>query len=142
MHNVSLQSSKQLSETLKRGWRCADSTAMNGATKKRSIHMESTSGASTNPTVWIQIVILAAQVIAGLTIALLSYFKIYRHRAIYSIKRMSIRAPSFEPSYPESETQREIEGINRQLVSGKYTILQMVARTEYDIDVYMGQVKR
>jgi len=91
-----------------------------------------------NAVTWIQIGILAIHV----GVAVIAYFKVYRHRVIYSIKRIGFRAPSFEPSYSESETQKEIEGINRQLVSGKYTILQMVARTEYDIDVYMGQVKR
>ena len=90
----------------------------------------------------IQVAILAAQVGVAVIFGLIAYFKIYRHRVIYSIKRIGFRAPSFEPSYPESETQREIEGINSQLASGKYTILQMVARTEYDIDVYIGQVKR
>ena len=95
-----------------------------------------------NAVTWIQVSILAAQVVVAVIFGLIAYFKIYRHREIYSIKRIGLRAPSFQPSYPESETQREIEGINRQLASGKYTILQMVARTEYDIDVYVGQVKR
>ena len=95
-----------------------------------------------NAVTWIQIAILVIQVGVAVIFGLIAYFKIYQHRVIYSIKRIGLRAPSFEPSYPESETQKEIEGINRQLASGKYTILQMVARTEYDIDVYMGQVKR
>lgn len=95
-----------------------------------------------NVVTWIQIAILVIQVAVAIIFGLIAYFKIYRHRVVYSIRRIGLRAPSFEPSYPESATQEEIEGINKQLASGKYTILQMVARTEYDIDVYMGQVKR
>lgn len=91
---------------------------------------------------WIQIIILAAQVILGIIIGLVSYFKIHRHRVIYNIKRCSFHPPSFEPSYPESETQKAIDLINEDLVTGKYTILQMIALTEYDVEVYLGQIKK
>ena len=97
---------------------------------------------TSNYTMWIQIFILVAQVIVAVVFGLIGYFKLYRHRVIYGIKRHSFHPPSFEPSYPESATERELGEINKELVSGKYTILQMVARTEYDIEVYLGQVKK
>lgn len=97
---------------------------------------------TSNYTIWVQISLLAAQVVVVVLFGLIAYFKIYRHRIIYGIKRYSFHPPTFEPRYPESETEKQLGEINKELVSGKYTILQMVARTEYDIEVYLGQVKK
>lgn len=92
----------------------------------------------TGNTIWIQIAILIIQVV----IAIISYFKIYRHRVVYGIKRYSFHPPTFEPPYSAVETEKEISQVNEELVSGKYTILQMVARTECDIEVYLGQLRK
>ena len=91
--------------------------------------------------IYIQIGLLIVSLIAA-GLAILSYLRIHRHRVIYSIKRYGLRLPSFEPSYPESETEKKIREIDKELVSGRYTIIQIVPRNEYEVEVYLGQVKQ
>lgn len=91
-------------------------------------------------TIYIQIGLLVASSIAA-TLAILSYLRIHRHRVIYSIKRYSLRLPSFEP-HNTGDSEEKLEEINKDLVSCKYTILQMVALSEYYVDVYLGRVKK
>lgn len=91
---------------------------------------------------WIGVGILTAQVIAAIAFGFISYFTIYRHRVIYNMKRYTLHPPSFEPHRPISVIEGELVEMNKELKSGKYAIQHMIALSEYDIDVYLVQIKR
>ena len=89
------------------------------------------------------IVISVLLVIIQIIIAWLTYQNVHRHRIIHEIKRYDYHTPSSSPPFLYSNSQSEdyFAQINNELKTGKFTILQMVARNEYDIDVYLGRIK-
>lgn len=79
--------------------------------------------------------ILAAQI----AIAVISYFKVYRHRVIYSLSTAVLRMPDGTAS---DTNALDTEHINKKLGSGKYTVLQVVERTvDHDMEIILGQIK-
>jgi hypothetical protein len=87
----------------------------------------------------IQLTILANIVILIVngTIALLGYFKIYRHRVIYSIDTEVLRMPTGALGDKHIST----EGINKRLRTGEYTVLQVVERRDRELEIILGQIK-
>jgi len=86
---------------------------------------------------WISVGILIIQII----VALVSYLTVYRHRAIYGLKTAVLRMPH----------GTEIDGyvgllntdhIDRELIGGKYTVLQMVERVDKDLEIILGRIKK
>jgi len=83
------------------------------------------------------LVINIAILIGNGTIALLSYFRIYRHRVIYSIDTEVLRMPTGT----EADRHFSTESINERLRAGEYTVLQLVERRDKDLEIILGQIK-
>lgn len=85
----------------------------------------------------VSLIILAIQV----TIAILSYFKIYRHRVIYGIRRHKVLMPTGDTTDPlMPKVDEQIEEINNELGSGKYTVLQVVIR-DHNFEFVLGKIR-
>lgn len=86
--------------------------------------------------IWVSVGILVVQVI----VAVISYLTIYRHRVVYGIKTTVLRMPH--------GTQWDIqalktEHIDKELQSGKYTVLQIIERdADKDLEIILGQIKK
>jgi hypothetical protein len=88
---------------------------------------------------WVLVVTIAA-LVAQIIIAVVSYFTIYRHRSIYSIKTAVLRMPH---GIDSDRHALETDQIDKMLESGKYTILQIVERAaDKDLEIVMGQIKK
>ncbi len=86
--------------------------------------------------VWISVGILIVQI----AVALVSYFTVYRHRAVYSIKTSVLRMPH---GTPHDVYSCKTEHIDEDLSSGKYTILQIIERdVDKDLAVVLEQIKQ
>jgi hypothetical protein len=85
--------------------------------------------------VWISAGILAVQI----AVAVVSYFTIYRHRAVYGIKTAVLRMPRGT----HDDIYLRTDHINKELKGGKYTILQIVERyADKDLEIILGQIKK
>ena len=85
---------------------------------------------------WISIGILIVQIV----IAVVSYLTLHRHRAIYGIKTAVLRMPHGTPS---DAYALRTDHIDKELGSGKYTILQIVERAaDKDLEIILGQLKK
>jgi hypothetical protein len=85
---------------------------------------------------WISVGILVVQIL----VAVVSYFTIYRHRAVYGIKTAVLRMPHGTAT---DVYALETEHIDKELQGGKYTILQIVERfADKDLEIIMGQIKK
>jgi len=85
---------------------------------------------------WISVGILVVQIL----VAVLSYFTIYRHRAVYGIKTAVFRMPHGTAT---DVYALETKHIDKELQGGKYTILQIVERfADKDLEIIMGQIKK
>ncbi len=85
---------------------------------------------------WASVGLLVIQII----IAVVSYFTLYRHRAIYAIKTAVLRMPHGTSS---DAYAFETEHIDEQLRDGKFTILQIVERdADKDLEIILGQIKK
>ncbi|MFH1639294.1 MAG: hypothetical protein ABIB93_03155 [Chloroflexota bacterium] len=86
--------------------------------------------------IWVEVGILIAQIIT----AVVSYFTIYRHRAVYSIKTAVLRMPH---GTSLDRDALETSHIDKLLKEGKFTILQIVERNaDKDLEIIMGQIKK
>lgn len=86
--------------------------------------------------VWISAGILVVQI----AVAVVSYFTIYRHRAVYSIKTAVLRMPHGTAT---DVYALQTEHIDKELKGGKYTILQIVERdADKDLEIILGQIKK
>jgi hypothetical protein len=96
-----------------------------------------------NCTLWIQVVLCVVAVIAAV-FAWLGYWNIHRHRVIYEIKKHRLTMPTRTISEGEQYAIARaelIEAINKDLKSGKYTILDIV-QLEDDFHVFLGKIKK
>ncbi len=85
--------------------------------------------------VWISVGILIVQI----AVAVVSYLTLHRHRVIYGIKTAVLRMPGGTPMDVHA---LKIEHINKELISGKYTVLQLVERLDKDLEIILGQIKK
>jgi len=86
----------------------------------------------------ISVGILIAQIAIAVG-TLITYFKVHRHRAIYSIKTAVLRMPRGTPT---DIYALKTEHIDKELADGKYTILQVVERVDKDLEIILGQIKK
>jgi len=85
--------------------------------------------------IWPSVGILVAQIV----IAVVTYFTAHRHRVIYGIKTAVLRMPHGTPT---DVYALQTDHINKELESGKYTILQVVERAaDQDLEIILGQIK-
>jgi hypothetical protein len=86
--------------------------------------------------VWISVGILAVQIL----VAVVSYFTVYRHRAVYGIKTAVLRMPQ---GTKNDVYALRTEHIDKELEGGKYTILQIVERyADKDLEIILGRIKK
>lgn len=86
--------------------------------------------------IWISACILAAQII----VAYISYRTLHRHRVVYALKTAVLRMPHGTRT---DAHVLETEHIDKELESGKYTILQIVERdADKDLEIILGQIKK
>ena len=86
--------------------------------------------------IWISVGIIVTQII----IAVFSYFKLYRHRAVYSLSTAVLRMPH---GSRDDVLAFETKHIDDKLKSGKYTVLQILERqADKDLEIILGQIKK
>ena len=86
--------------------------------------------------VWISVGILIVQI----AVAAVSYFTIYRHRAVYGIKTAVLRMPK---GTRDDIHALRTDHIDELLRGGKYTIVQIVERyADKDLEIILGQIKK
>ena len=88
--------------------------------------------------VWISVGILIVQI----GVAVISYLTLHRHRVVYAIKTAVLRMPqgTFSDTYTGV---LETDHIDKELRSGKYTILQIVERhADKDYEIILGRIKK
>ena len=84
----------------------------------------------------ISIGILVAQIV----IAVVSYLTLHRHRVVYSIKTAVLRMPHGTSS---DAYALQTDHIDKELRSGKSTILQIVERdADKDLEIILGRIKK
>ncbi len=80
-----------------------------------------------------------ALVLIQVAIALVGYFTIHRHRSIYGIKTAVLRMPHGTAG---DEDALKMQQIDKELLGGKYTVLQIVERADKDLEIIMGQIRK
>ena len=90
--------------------------------------------------VWASVGVSAIILIVQIVVAAVSYRTIHRNRAIYSLKTHVYRLPNGVDDFGDVCNP---EQINKDLVSGKYTIVQVVHRpADSDLEIVLGQIKK
>jgi hypothetical protein len=88
---------------------------------------------------WTSISISAGILLVQIVVALISYFTIHRHRAVYGMKTSVLRMPHGDALDIHA---LNTEHIDKFLKDGKYTVLQIVERSDKDLEIILGQTRK